>query len=283
MTDHELDARFEKAAKLLTSAAWEREPLFSLVHAVAEARHHGHPDTEAMRALRDHIRGRAADIRAQLDELLEEVPCTIHARILYVELLTGYPGLPGSPADLVTRASDLVSTIEAHLVHPWEEGRQQREKLLNTEGLEAAQAYEADVQRWDHLRRTAAWRDLKVEALRIFQQLHEAGERWIKRPRTGNTFADHFSPEQWAKMGRAMQAVGIGPKEGKGKMDQVAAVHAGFTHFSVRIPTPGQWLELLRNTYPSVTWSDKCKPEERQAYRTKSYQRAFQATLDRLQ
>jgi hypothetical protein len=282
MTDHELDTRFEEAAKLLTREAWEREPLFTLAHAVAEARERKQPDGAAMRALRDHIRGHAAEIRGQLDQLLEEVPCTIHARILFVELLTGLPGLPGKPADIEKRASDLVSAIQAQVAHPWDAERQQREKLLNSEGLEAARAYEENVQRWNYLRRTAVWRDLKVEALRTFQQLQEAGEGWMKRPRTGSTFADRFSAKQWAKLEHAMQDAGIRPKEGKGKMDLVAAVHVGFTHFSVRIPKPNQWLELLRNTYPSVTWSDKCKPEERQAYRTKSYQRAYQATLDGL-
>jgi hypothetical protein len=181
------------------------------------------------------------------------------------------------------RAHNLVNAVQVHLSHPWENQRQQYDHRLKAEGPQAALAYEQDVQRWNHFRKAAAWRDLKVEALRIFQQLQEAGERWMKRPRTGSTFADHFTPEQWGRVERAMQSSGVSPKEGKGKMDVVAAVHAAFTHFSIRIPTPGQWLELLRNTYPSVPWSDKCKPEERQAHQGASYQHAYQATLDRLQ
>jgi hypothetical protein len=282
MTDHELDARFEEAAKLLTGAAWGREPLFTLAQAVAKARERNEPDREALRALRDHIRGRAAEIRGQLDQLLEEVPCTIHARILYVELLTGCPGLPGTPANNGERASELVNAIQVHLTHPWEDQRQQYDQLLKAEGPQAALAFEQDMQRWNHFRKEAAWRDLTVEALRIFQQLQEGGERWMKRPRTGSTFAHYFSAEQWTKVERAMEAAGISPKEGKGKMDQVAAVHAAFNHFRVRIPTSGQWLELLRNTYPSVTWSDKCTPRERDGYRGDSYKLAYQATLDRL-
>jgi hypothetical protein len=283
MTDHELDARFEEAAKLLTSAAWEREPLFTLAHAVAEAQHSNAPHVDELRALRDHIRGRAGEIRDELDRLLSEVPCTIHARILFVELLTGYPGLPGGDFDLTKRAHDLVKAIQGHLYHPWEEKRQQYDQRLNTEGLASAHKYEYDVRRWDNLRLTAAERDLTVEALRIFQQLHEAGEQWMKRPRTGSTFAHQFSLEQWTQVQDAMVAVGVKPMRGKGKNNLVAALHAAFKRFEKPIPAAGQWIELMRNTYPSVTWNEKSVPEERAAHMKKGYALAYRATLDRLQ
>ena len=283
MTEHELDTRFSEVQLLFTDT-WTREPLHGLAQEIAEARELKDTAKEApaLRALRDYIRTKCALIREGLDKFLNEVPNTERAGVLLMELLTGRPALPGTELSTGALASALESAVLAHVYQPWEEKRDGYQQRLTTDGPAAAYAWEQEVRKWEALRRSVVAREIEVEAVHLGKHIKEAGEQWMKRPTTGNTFADCFSADEWTKLEHAMQDAGISPRKGKGKNDVVAAVHAALLHCGKHLPSGGHWLELLRNTYPSVEWSDKCVPEERPRYRTKSYERAYQATLDRL-
>ena len=282
MNEHEVDACFAEVQRLLSGDAWERAPLFNLAHAVAEARERGDKaaETSGLCELREHIRERGAAIRAQLDDLLDAAPCTILARILYMETLTGHPQPPGGTVNVSARASMLRKALNAHLCK--DRDLEEYNARLQHEGHAAAYAWDQEVGKWNTFRQNVAGREIEVEALRICMHFQEAGDRWMKRPQSGRTFADVFTSAQWASVELAMSEAGISPKEGKGKNCTIAAVHAAFRRYGKKIPKAREWLELLGNTFPSVTWNAKNVPEERPSYQNRSYRTAYNAVLNRL-
>ncbi len=282
-----MELRFAEARELLTEAVWTREPLHGLAQAIAQARDLRDPaeaERQAagpLRELRTHIRGQFALIRTGLDKLLEEVPCTPRSKILFMEMVTGHPRLPRD-WDPATLAGDMQQRLHVHLAFPWEEQRTGYDRRLKDEGPQSAYLWDKDISEWYARRKNAVSRELYLEALSIVQHLHEAWEKWNRCKGASTTFMDHFSAEQWAALKEAMNDTGIAPKEGKGKNDLVAALHAGFIRYGIPLPNPGHWVDLLRTTYPMVTWNEKSVPEARPAYRGASYKRAFQAVTDRL-
>jgi len=48
------------------------------------------------------------------------------------------------------------------------------------DGHAKAYAWQQEVSKWNTFRQRVAWRELYVEALRLFKHFHETGERWLE-------------------------------------------------------------------------------------------------------
>jgi hypothetical protein len=205
-----------------------------------------------------------------------------------MEVLTGHPLAWGTTFDINERAKRLRDDVQekasAFPEGPNDLWRRIQEARLSGDSKELEKLLDEDgrIREFASEQVDAVRSPLLTELLRVLQHMDDARAQWEKAPVRAGNFQDYLGADRFPKVEAAMRELGITPKQGKGKNQVVAALHCACERFGLRLPPPGRWPGMLEATYPSTTWSEKCVPEERKSYRTKSYHRAYQAVLDRL-